>query len=160
MSTAPAPNTPPARQLGFWMCTALVVGNTIGMGIFLLPASLAPYGFNATLGWIVTVFGCLALARVFADLSRAMPEAEGPYGYIGATFGNLPAFMALWCYWISAWLTNATLATGVVGYASAVYPPLATVPPAVPALALIWLFVGVNLLGARTGGGVQVATTV
>ena len=33
------------------MCTALVVGNTIGMGIFVLPASLALYGFNAMLGW-------------------------------------------------------------------------------------------------------------
>ena len=41
------------RKLGFWMCTALVVGNTIGIGIFLLPASLAPFGFNATIGWLV-----------------------------------------------------------------------------------------------------------
>jgi APA family basic amino acid/polyamine antiporter len=150
----------PPRQLGFWMCVALVVGNTIGMGIFLLPASLAPYGFNATVGWIVTVFGCLALARVFARLAQVLPDAEGPYGYMRTTLGELPAFMALWCYWISSWITNATLATGVVGYASAVYPPLASVPPAIPSFALVWIFVGVNLLGARTGGGVQVATTV
>ena len=40
------------RKLGFWTCTALVVGNTIGIGIFLLPASLAPYGLNAMLGWV------------------------------------------------------------------------------------------------------------
>ena len=39
------------KELGFWMCTALVIGNTIGIGIFVLPASLAPYGFNALLGW-------------------------------------------------------------------------------------------------------------
>ena len=32
------------KELGFWMCTALVIGNTIGIGIFVLPASLAPYG--------------------------------------------------------------------------------------------------------------------
>jgi APA family basic amino acid/polyamine antiporter len=149
----------PPRQLGFWMCTALVVGNTIGMGIFLLPASLAPLGFNATLGWIAVVLGCLALARVFSALAKAMPEAEGPYGYMRATVGELPAFAALWCYWLSSVITLATLATGVVAYAGAVYPGLASIPPAIPALVLLWLFLGVNLLGARAGGGVQVATT-
>ena len=158
MSTAPTSTVPP-RQLGFWMCTALVVGNTIGMGIFLLPASLAPYGFNATLGWIVTVLGCLALARVFSSLAKAMPDAAGPYGYMRVTVGDVPAFVALWCYWASSVITLATLATGVVGYAGAVFPALGAVPPAIPALVLVWVFVGVNLLGARTGGGVQVATT-
>ena len=38
------------RQLGFWMCLALVVGNMIGSGIFLLPANLAPLGLNAIWG--------------------------------------------------------------------------------------------------------------
>jgi APA family basic amino acid/polyamine antiporter len=152
-------NTAPPRQLGLWTCIALVVGNTIGMGIFLLPASLAPFGFNATAGWIVTVFGCLALARVFAQLARVLPDEHGPYGYMRSTLGELPAFIALWCYWLSTAITLATLATGVVGYGAAVYAPLAAVPPALPALALVWVFVGINLLGARTGGGVQVATT-
>ena len=58
------------KELGFWMCTALVIGNTIGMGIFVLPASLAPYGFNAMLGWGVTVLGMTMLARVFAQRVR------------------------------------------------------------------------------------------
>ena len=66
------------KELGFWMCTALVVGNTIGMGIFVLPASLAPYGFNAMLGWGVTVLGMTMLARVFAQLAREFPAADGP----------------------------------------------------------------------------------
>jgi APA family basic amino acid/polyamine antiporter len=142
------------------MCTALVVGNTIGMGIFMLPASLAPYGFNATLGWVVTALGCVALARVFAQLAKAMPQAEGPYAYLKSTLGEPPAFMAMWCYWTSTVITLPTLAAGTVGYASAIFAPLAALPPALPSLALIWLFVGVNLLGARTGGGLQVATTV
>ena len=40
---------PPAseRQLGLVMAIALVVGNMIGAGIFLLPAVLAPFGPNA-----------------------------------------------------------------------------------------------------------------
>ncbi len=32
------------RKLGMWMVTALVVGNMIGSGIFLLPASLGSFG--------------------------------------------------------------------------------------------------------------------
>ena len=50
------------RQLGFWMTLALVMGNVIGAGIFLLPASLAPFGQNATYGWLLTIGGCLCLA--------------------------------------------------------------------------------------------------
>ena len=146
-------------KIGFWTCTALVVGNVIGMGIFLLPSSLAPYGFNALIGWGITLLGCLTLARVFAHLSAALPGADGPYGYVRETLGDLPAYMAMWAYWISMWLTNAALATGVVGYLTVVVPGLAVVPPAAFALALVWLFVLVNLFGVRTGGVVQIATT-
>ena len=124
-------------ELGFWMCTALVVGNTIGMGIFLLPAGLAPYGFNALLGWTLTILGCVALARVFARLARTYPDADGPYGYIRTHLGEAAAFLTLWCYWVSVWITNAALAIGVVGYLSVLVPPLAEVPPATIALALV-----------------------
>ena len=74
------------KALGFWMCTALVVGNMIGSGVFLLPASLAVFGWNATLGWLVTIAGTMALAVVFARLSRALPEAGGPYAYSQSAF--------------------------------------------------------------------------
>ena len=147
------------KELGFWMCTALVIGNTIGMGIFVLPASLAPYGFNAMLGWGITVLGMTMLARVFAQLAREFPAADGPYSYIEQTTGKLPAYIAIWCYWVSCWITNAALAIGLVGYLGKVLPGLEAMPPAVPTVALIWLFVGINLLGVRMGGGVQVVTT-
>ncbi|HEY0502547.1 MAG TPA: amino acid permease [Lysobacter sp.] len=148
------------KKIGFWTCTALVVGNTIGIGIFLLPASLAPYGFNALIGWAITVVGCMAMARVFARLARELPNADGPYGYIRSTLGDVPAFMAIWAYWVSLWITNAAIATGVVGYVTAVVPELAGVKPAVLSLGLLWLFVIINLFGVRTGGGVQIVTTV
>ena len=149
----------PGKELGFWMCTALVVGNTIGIGIYLLPASLAPYGLNAMLGWAVTVLGMTVLARVFARLAREFPSADGPYAYIEATSGRLAAFISMWCYWVSCWITNAAISIGVVGYLTKVMPALADVSPALLSLALVWLFVVVNLLGVRAGGAVQVATT-
>jgi APA family basic amino acid/polyamine antiporter len=148
------------KELGFWMSTALVVGNVIGMGIFVLPASLAPYGFNALLGWGITVLGMGVIARVFARLARQFPASDGPYAYIRSTLGDVPAFLAIWCYWVSLWITNAALAIGAVGYLGAVVPAVQALPPAMLALALVWAFVLVNLRGARTGGGVQVLTTI
>ncbi len=147
------------NKIGFWTCTALVVGNVIGMGIFVLPASLAPFGFNALIGWGIVLGGCLVLARVFSDLARALPDAEGPYGYIRRTLGELPAYLALWAYWVSLWLTNAALATGVVGYMTVVFPSLDAFQPALFALFLLWAVVVINLFGVRTGGGVQIVTT-
>jgi len=158
MSAQPA--FPVSRPLGFWMCTALVVGNTIGMGIFMLPASLAPFGNNAFVGWGISVAGCLALAVVFAELARRLPQANGPFDYIGAGYGERAAFLVTWCYWLSIPVTNATLAVGVVGYAGSVFPPLAEVPPVLLAIALLWLFATINLLGLRAGGGVQLISVL
>lgn len=156
----------PARPLGFWMCTSLIVGNVIGMGIFLLPASLAPYGLNAFIGWGITVAGCCCIAYVFARYAQALPEEDGPYGYTRRAFGGGVAFFVMWCYWVSTWITNATLAIGVTGYLTALAPPLARAVQAAPLLApavallLIWLFTLVNLLGARMSGRVQMGSTL
>jgi len=151
-----------SRPLGFWTCTALVIGNTIGVGIFLLPATLAPYGLNALWGWLITLIGCVCLAVVFSVLPRLLPEEDGPYGYTQRAFGASLTFYVLWCYWFSAWVTNSTLATGVVGYLSILVPALRTVSWLAPvtALALIWTFVLINSLGIRMAGSIQIVTTV
>ena len=147
--------------IGFWTATALVIGNTIGIGIFLMPAALAPFGLNALIGWVVTAIGCTFLAGVYARLARDYPNPDGPYGYIRETQGSAIAFVSAWCYWVSLWITNATLAIGVVGYLRAFAPQLAELAPApLIALALLWLFVAVNLFGVQSSGPVQVATTV
>ncbi len=152
----------PKRELGFWMCTALVVGNTIGIGIFMMPASLAPYGLNAMTGWAITLIGCIFLAKVFAGLAQHLSQEDGPYGYTRRALGGGVAFTVLWCYWVSVWVTNATLAVGVVSYLSFFVPVLNSSPwlPPVMALALLWGFVLVNLRGVRTAGWVQIGTTV
>jgi basic amino acid/polyamine antiporter, APA family len=150
------------RALGLVTTTALVVGNTIGMGIFMLPASLAPYGLNAVPAWLVTAAGSIVIAWVFAGLARAFPDDDGPISYAGRAFGGGVAFALMWCYWVSTWVTNAVLATGVVGYLSMFFPVLGANHwlAAVTALSLLWLFVLINLRGVRTAGGVQVLSSV
>ena len=151
-----------ARPLGFWMCTALVVGNMIGSGIFLLPAALAPYGGISIFGWLFTSIGAVLLALVFGRLSRIAPQAGGPYAYTRRGFGDLAAFLVAWGYWISVWVGNAAIAVAFTSYLGFLWPPLAETPAAAAsvALAAIWILTGVNALGVREAGLVQLATTV
>ncbi|WP_420420652.1 amino acid permease [Simkania sp.] len=65
------------RQLGLWMLTALVVGNMIGSGVFLLPASLATFGTVTIFSWVATSIGAMFLALVFAKLSTLFPKTGG-----------------------------------------------------------------------------------
>ena len=157
--TASPPESP--RILGFWTCTALIVGNTIGIGVFLLPAALAPYGLNALWAWLITILGCVFLAVVFSGLARNFPRDDGPYAYTARAFGPEVSFFVLWCYWLSSWVTNATIAIGVVGYLATVFPVLQSVPWLAPyvALGFVWLFVLVNCLGLRAAAWTQMVTT-
>src|ERR1700689_4191526 len=148
--------------LGFWMCVALVVGNSIGSGVFLVPASLAPFGLNSMLAWGFTGCGAILLAVVFARLSRAYPAAGGPHAYGHVAFGPFPAFIVAWGYWISIWVGNAAIATGAVSYLSPLLPWIADVPGASAAVTLffLWLLTFVNWYGIRASGWVQSITTV
>jgi len=61
-----SPSHTKRRALGPWLATALVVGNMIGSGVFLLPAALAEYGGISIIGWLFTGAGAVLLALVFA----------------------------------------------------------------------------------------------
>jgi basic amino acid/polyamine antiporter, APA family len=158
-----AMNPPPRPQLlGFWMCTALVVGNTIGSGVFLLPVALAPLGLNSVLGWGFTTCGAILLAFVFARLSRAFPQAGGPYAYVKLAFGPFTAFIVAWGYWVSIWVGNAAIVTGAVSYLSPLMPWVAKAAGASAALSLVmlWVLTFVNCYGIKASGWVQSVTTV
>jgi APA family basic amino acid/polyamine antiporter len=150
------------RQLGFWMCLALVVGNMIGSGIFLLPANLAPYGMNAIWGWLITIGGAMCLATVFAELAKAMPDAGGPYDYVARSLGAPPAFFVMWSYWISTWVTNAAISIAAVSYLSSLAPGAFANPivPALAAIGFVALFTAIACTGARVSGSVQIFTSV
>ena len=150
-----------SRKLGPWMALTLVVGNMIGSGVFLLPASLAPFGWNAVFGWIVTIMGGMALAWVFAALSRAIPKAGGPYAYTSAAFGPAAGFAVAWSYWISLWIGNAAICVGGVSYIGVFAPDLMARPgaPVLVTGAILAALTVVNCYGARAAGRLQLVTT-
>ena len=153
---------PARRRLGLWMASALVVGNMIGSGVFLLPSSLAKYGPISLVAWVFTAAGAVLLALVFARLARAYPKTGGPYAYARRAFGDFVGFQTAWGYWIAVWAGNAAIAVAFVGYLAHFWHALGTNKPlaAGVGLAAIWVLTAVNAYGVRQGGVVQVVTTV
>lgn len=149
------------RGLGFWMTLALVVGNMIGSGIYILPATLAPLGFNQLIGWAVTLAGALCLAAAFARMGARLPLAGGPYAYAQAAFGPIPGFVTAWSYWTMLWAGNGAVAVALVSNLSLIAPWIGATPavPALLSVGFVWLLTLVNIRGVRAAGDVSVVTT-
>ena len=155
------PSETPKRKLGLFMAVALVVGNMIGSGVFLLPASLGPLGWNSVYGWLATIAGSLFLAVVLMRLACGRAGTCAAFSYPASAFGEGVGFVVAWSYWISCWVANATLAVAAVSNLSIVWPWLAQ-PGIAPAasLAFLWLLTLINCMGIRTAGSVQVVTMI
>ena len=151
------------QKIGLITTTSLVIGNMIGAGIFVLPATLAKYGSISILGWIFTSAGSLVLAKIFSNFSKIIvSKSGGPYTYSKEGFGDFIGFLVAWGYWLSCWIANAAIAIAIVSALSVFFPVLATSAIAAIALslAMIWLFTWINSLGVKESGKVQVVTTI
>jgi basic amino acid/polyamine antiporter, APA family len=87
------------RHLGLWSAVAVLIGSTIGSGIFRVPAAVAerleypgPVFLAWVIGGLVALFGALTLA----ELAGALPRSGGVFAYILEAFGPLPAFLFGW----------------------------------------------------------------
>jgi len=151
------------KKIGLITTTSLVVGNMIGAGIFLLPASLAKYGSISLLGWLFTATGAIILAKIFSNLSKIIVnKSGGPYIYSKEGFGDFIGFLVAWGYWISCWISNAAIAIAIIGALSFFFPILASnsILAVIVGLSMIWFFTWVNSKGVKTSGKVQVVTTI
>ncbi len=154
--------TPAPRPLGLWSAIALVAGSMVGSGVFLLPASLAPYGWLSLYGWAITLAGALLLALTFSRLAARGAQAGGPYAYAREAFGDTTGFVVAWSYWISIWCANAAIAVAFAGSVGSLFPAVVSTPfrGAACALAALWLCAAINLAGVREAGRLQMVTTV
>src|SRR5215467_13162912 len=156
-----SPSGESAHQFGLTAAMALIVGSIIGVGVFNLPTSLAAYGPITLVSMALTTVGALALALLFASLSRRLPADGGPYAYARVAFGNRLGFANAWSYWITAWAGNAAIAVGWVLYVEHFinkgHTRWITV---LLVLVGLWLPASVNLSGVKNIGSVQVVTTV
>jgi APA family basic amino acid/polyamine antiporter len=142
------------RVIGFWGGTALIIGITIGSGIFrkpytlagLIPSPMVILGLWAAFG-IISICGALAIA----ELSSMMPKTGGVYVYLRAAYGDSAAFVFGWIYLLVATpATVGALATFFAELLAQVFRlPYASIP-AIAAGTLTALAVA-NLMGARFG---------
>ncbi len=154
--------TEKGKTLGLWTLTALVAGNMIGSGAFLLPASLANFGSIGILGWICTAIGSICLALVFAKLSGLFPKTGGPYAYCREGFGDFIGFQVAYNYWIALWVGNAAIALAFIGYLGVFWPALVQnrLITTLASIATIWLITFINLAGVKQAGKVQLVTMI
>jgi APA family basic amino acid/polyamine antiporter len=161
--TLPPSAERPATTTGFGLttATALIIGTIIGVGIFNLPTSLAAYGPISLISMALTTIGALALAVLFASLSRRLPADGGPYAYARAAYGNRVGFANAWSYWITAWAGNAAIAVGWVLYVEQfVNTGHKKVLSILLVLLGLWVPAAINLTGVKNMGFMQVVTTI
>src|SRR5262249_47759237 len=125
-------------------------------------------------GGILSLFGALS----YAELSAALPGAGGEFVYLNQAYGPFFAFIYGWTQtWVAKPASIATLATGFFYYLGDFFPSLSGVAFTIPlpigpnfgpldirygqfvSIALILFLAGVNYLGVRVGGRVQIAVT-
>lgn len=150
------------QKIGQVASTSLVLGNMIGSGIFLLPASLAFYGGISIIGWLVSSIGAIMLAYMFGYLSRHIPKTGGPYVYSRYGFGDFAGFLVAWGYWISVCATNAAIVVAMLSYLTVFFPVLGESPAisVSTGLVAVWFLTWVNTKGIKTAGFVQTITTI
>ena len=151
------------QKIGLLAATSLVVGNIIGAGIFVLPASLAKFGSISIVGWLFTATGALILAKIFSNFSKKLKgKSGGPYIYSKVVFGDFIGFLVAWGYWISCWVNNAAIAVAIVSALSFFFPELVTNPfyATITGLSFIWFFTFTSSKGIKSSGNIQILTTI
>lgn len=149
-----------SRRIGFWSVFAIVTGSQIGSGVFMSPATLAPYGAWGLLGWVISGFGALALAFVFAELCARFPKTGGPHVFVSEAFGPVAAFFAGWTYWIVSFVSTTAVIVTSVGYLSPLLPFSSGIYFLLLELLLLFAIVALNMRGIKTAGNAEFFLTV
>ncbi|HMO37363.1 MAG TPA: amino acid permease, partial [Gemmatales bacterium] len=163
MPTTPAQVLP--RVLSLTTAISLVVGGTIGTGIFKKPnvvaQELGSFGWSM-LAWascgIIAFFGTMALA----ELAALYPQAGGNYVYLKRGYGRWAAFLWGWIeFWVMrtgsiaalAWLTTEALLGGFLLW------PVDTFTILMGSILVVIVMTAINSIGLSYGSGVQNVTT-
>jgi len=149
-----------SKKIGFWSVFAIVTGSQIGSGVFMLPASLAPYGKFSIVGWLVSGLGAICLALVFAGLCKRFPQTGGPHVYIKENFGLSAAFFTGWTYWVISWVSSTAVIIASISYLS---PFIGNQPPYIYLIfeiVLLFSITYLNLQGIVAAGEAEFILTV
>ena len=152
------------RVIGFAGGTALIVGITIGSGIFRTPPTIAGLVPNPlVIMGLWTAFGLISIcgALTIAELTSLLPQAGGVYVFLRESYGDAAAFVFGWLYVLIT--TPTTVAALSVVFAEFLLNLLGVPVDAkvqLIAIAAIVILTVANVLGARVGAAVSGVTTL
>jgi APA family basic amino acid/polyamine antiporter len=174
MSSSPAASSPDAsptlkRQLGLWSAVAVLIGSTIGSGIFRSPAGITdklPGPLPLMSVWVAGGLFALCGALTLAELAGAFPQTGGVYVFLREGWGRLTAFCFGWAELVliraaslgAISTTFAEYLLRVLGYDTTLEPYSSYVHYV--AAAAILLTAMFNYFGVRWGSLVQNLTTL
>ena len=157
------------RRIGFWTGVAILVGSTIGSGIFRSPAGIAdklPGPLPLLSVWVMGGIFALCGALTLAEAASAYPQTGGVYVFLREAWGRLAAFLFGW----SELVMIRAASLGAISTTFAEYlirvtgndplvAPYSGYTHYVAALAII-VAGATNYIGVRTAGTVQNITTL
>jgi len=152
------------RVIGLFGGVALIVGITIGSGIFRTPPTIAGLVPNPlVIMGLWTAFGLISIcgALAVAELTSMLPQAGGVYVFLRQAYGDAAAFVFGWLYVLIT--TPTTVAALAVVFAEFLLNLLGLpVGGKVQAIAIgsIIILTAANVLGARVGAAVSGVTTI
>ena len=155
------------HSLSFTKLTAMIIGSTIGGGIFTTAGDMAASGAHTgsvLIGWAICGIGMFCLMMCFFGLNRVRPDlTNGIYSYAKEGFGEFVGFNSAWGYWVSALLCNVsytTLLFGAIGHFFPIFGDGNNLLSIVCASAIIWLLNALILRGVQEAAALNVITTI
>jgi len=151
------------RELGFADALAVVVGITIGAGIFRVPGAVAQYFdsfWSVAAAWVAAALFAFIGSLIYAELGARLPYTGGEYVYIHRAFGALPAFVYGWSQLVAIRTYPVAALTLVFAEYTETFVPLGERGRLAVAATVIILLGLINYLGLRSGKTVQAVTTI
>lgn len=140
------------RVIGVKALAATVVNNTIGAGIYVLPAAVCiAMGASGILAYAACGIMLIAIMLCYMEIGSKITASGGSYIYVERAFGPLPGFIVNWLF-LFGWgvLGSAAVVNVIVNSLSVIFPIFAT--PVIRDTALFFLLglmVLINVRGAR-----------
>ncbi|HEX5409347.1 MAG TPA: APC family permease [Gemmatimonadaceae bacterium] len=161
-AVAPAHRGRLLNVLGVAFGLAVIIGNTIGMGILRTPGEIAarlPSPSLFLLVWVVG--GCYALlgAISLSELGAMIPRSGGQYVFVRHALGEYAGFLVGWSDWISTCGSAAAVAMVMAEYITELVLPLAGRVTVIAAAAVI-AFAVLQWRGVKWGDGAQQLTSL
>jgi len=152
------------RVLGLGFGLAVIIGNTIGAGIFRSPGVIAEHLPNVWLFlgvWIVGGLYALLGSITMAELGAMLPKSGGMYVFARYALGEYAGFMVGWTDWLSTCGSAAAIAIVIGNFTTALFPGLGATRGALIIASVVTLFfAGLQWRGIIMGSTAQNITSL